>query len=1275
MKKPTVFIFMFALLASIWAIAALSGTATANGTPSASYVSTDSQTQGNWLGSYGAEGYLLPFYSTALTSGRDSPLAADVAELPDYIASYTKSGATYWASTPHSDPRALQAPDGLSRKRMTVYAAPSFTFTFNAVDTDPHLFTIYTTDFASSETVSQKFQILNLSNQVLAEQVVDTINGGKYITFEVSGSFRLKGSSLISGNRTYALGFFFDPIVPQTITNLEVEAGSNRQALVSWADSAATSTGYAVLRQEEGESFFRKIAETGSGITTYQDLNLTPGKTYSYAIQNIAGKLHSQPSPAQDVTIIQYSPTTLAFLHPGAIELGEPGATTELATVLKDVYGNFLSGHTVSYELVGEYVGSYIPSEIGSAVTDASGEARLLYAPDFAGSYTVRASIEPDDILMLDGTVAETALSVANPVWDMPPVILHVTDAVSPGMLVGVNGHALKTEDWEDLSVAVEPVTGSPGAQPSNNAVELEIVQKDEMAGQFVTVRFPEEAAPGDYYLWVQNDYGWSEPFQLNAPRPKFLSEYEVFEGLSIEMSGRNLMAAEFGSGAATQVRMKNSSAQYELPLERVTPYSVLFKVEGVPLGQYDVEISSNGGVTWHGMESGQTLTVVAAGDDPLGLGVAWAKNFNWDDVFDVTGYGALGDGIANDTQAVQDAIDAAGLNGGGVVFFPEGTYNATRLFLPEGVVLMGESRELSLLVHIGNKSNFITSSGNAKIAGRNGVARLGLRAADDVIYPDVFIWFGQDWNSAVNNRQLRTASQFFVVDASIEYPVLEEVDTSAGSGRGYGLIIVADERFLFKNNRTVGWSAQYTRIIMNEYVQSIGNYIEYSEGHLPSNAYYTFVRDNEIVIRAEMDVEVHGIAVRLNSHVENNVVYYHGADLKTTYNNDGESIFAETPEGQFAMGRILGVSGDLLTLAPVQPIGETTERSGLLTLAIIEGKGLGQKRHVVLEEGTVYRLADNAWDIEPDSTSKFSLLTPNENLTIYNNTILDGQRGIWLYGNAFDAAVADNKLVNTDGIYAFSSLVHSSNRFTPAYFIQIRGNYLTGTPRPEGGHASGIISFSQRRGVNGQFYATGVYGIEVRDNYLYGSQAGVSPSTTRHQRYSGLVSSAATGASDAPVFTPNDRDNLHWIAENNQLNNLKDGVYLMSGLYGHVTKGNAFTGVLNEVYEHYGAGTSRLTSLENAFVDLRPPFWPAHSTLALTEGTSGKLLLEWDIALDSVGVTGYRIYVDDILADTASALQTSYELDTPAAAARISVTAIDAWGNESFVPLQADWE
>lgn len=61
--------------------------------------------------------------------------------------------------------------------------------------------------------------------------------------------------------------------------------------------------------------------------------------------------------------------------------------------------------------------------------------------------------------------------------------------------------------------------------------------------------------------------------------------------------------------------------------------------------------------------------------------------------------YGATGDGVTNDLAAVQAAINAANSDGGGIVFFPRGTYllNGT-LTTYQTVELVGIARDLAVL-------------------------------------------------------------------------------------------------------------------------------------------------------------------------------------------------------------------------------------------------------------------------------------------------------------------------------------------------------------------------------------------------------------------------------------------------------------------------------------------------------------------------------------------------------------------------------------------------
>ncbi len=56
-----------------------------------------------------------------------------------------------------------------------------------------------------------------------------------------------------------------------------------------------------------------------------------------------------------------------------------------------------------------------------------------------------------------------------------------------------------------------------------------------------------------------------------------------------------------------------------------------------------------------------------------------------------VKDFGALGDGVADDTAAIQAAIDVMAASGGGIVRFPQGNYKVTSLVLKANVSLVGQ--------------------------------------------------------------------------------------------------------------------------------------------------------------------------------------------------------------------------------------------------------------------------------------------------------------------------------------------------------------------------------------------------------------------------------------------------------------------------------------------------------------------------------------------------------------------------------------------------------
>ncbi len=112
--------------------------------------------------------------------------------------------------------------------------------------------------------------------------------------------------------------------------------------------------------------------------------------------------------------------------------------------------------------------------------------------------------------------------------------------------------------------------------------------------------------------------------------------------------------------------------------------------------------------------------------------------------VVSVKDFGAVGDGITDDTVAIQNALNYVGSSGGGSVYIPNGTYGFTRLFITYSNVSMdGESTGGTTLQTIGAlPSNYPSNP--------NGTSILTNPNAAISITPPNFMWGNsQDPNSS----------------------------------------------------------------------------------------------------------------------------------------------------------------------------------------------------------------------------------------------------------------------------------------------------------------------------------------------------------------------------------------------------------------------------------------------------------------------------------------------------------------------------------------------
>jgi len=187
--------------------------------------------------------------------------------------------------------------------------------------------------------------------------------------------------------------------------------------------------------------------------------------------------------------------------------------------------------------------------------------------------------------------------------------------------------------------------------------------------------------------LYVRSSKGTSRPYVMNRPEIWGISPRRVARGGQASIWGCNLGSKLALVSPAGKIAILDAYVPYNTHSHRPEAKFVrgLILPEGIEPGAH--RLFSWGGHGELGWSEGLALEVAAPPKPPAR-------------VFDVSQFGAVGDGIADDSQAIVKALEAAKEAGGGRVRVPPGRYVISRsLFMPENVGLFGLSRETCVLM------------------------------------------------------------------------------------------------------------------------------------------------------------------------------------------------------------------------------------------------------------------------------------------------------------------------------------------------------------------------------------------------------------------------------------------------------------------------------------------------------------------------------------------------------------------------------------------------
>ena len=268
----------------------------------------------------------------------------------------------------------------------------------------------------------------------------------------------------------------------------------------------------------------------------------------------------------------------------------------------------------------------------------------------------------------------------------------------------------------------------------------------------------------------------------------------------------------------------------------------------------------------------------------------------------------------------------------------------------------------------------------------------------------------------------------------------------------------------------------------------------------------------------------------------------------------------------------------------------------------IIDGRGLGQQLEVESVDSTANTIIlKGEWDVIPDRSSKFSLFLPLEYVTFFNNTSCDSTKGIYLYGNIYDAVAANNIGIDTEGIFVFSANGQYNGRDNQSSFVTIRENKLSGiSPISK----TCNISFSSQRQANGpEYYCVDIYGMEVRDNQITAERGAVPVDLTEAPEGNGIVSFSGINSSQLGSTVNYHGDTTNILIENNLIKDADTAITSKKYDYGLVLKGNMF----DNVGEETEIGTAENVTIRNmtatkAILDSFISVWEKASSKNYTE-------------------------------------------------------------------------
>ncbi len=362
---------------------AVSGTASVSVTPAsgatASFLGTDSTTQGNWRSSYGGDGYDIP----ADQSGADPAIPA--------YAQVSVAGATPAAwTTSTADPRALQNAANSGRIASAWFGGATMTFDVNLTDGQPHELALYALDWDGyGGGRSERIDVLDAATDaVLSTQTIASFGQGEYLSWTVTGHVKVVVTNLNPDSNTVVNGLFFGAAASTGTGNAASFLGTDSATQGNWRSSYG-GDGYDIPADQSGANpdlpAYAQVSVAGATPAAWTTSTADPR-----ALQNAAnsGRIASAwfggATMTFDVNLTDGQPHELALY---ALDWdGYGGGRSERIDVLDAATDAVLSTQTIASFGQGEYLSWTVTGHVKVVVTNLNPDSNTVVNGLFFGA-------------------------------------------------------------------------------------------------------------------------------------------------------------------------------------------------------------------------------------------------------------------------------------------------------------------------------------------------------------------------------------------------------------------------------------------------------------------------------------------------------------------------------------------------------------------------------------------------------------------------------------------------------------------------------------------------------------------------------------------------------------------------------------------------------------------------------------------------------------------------------------------------------------------------